>query len=658
MALKIDYVSCEYGWIVARFSGNELKNVKHFGIIKYKDLNTQNKNEISPNKHSKNAENLASSSEISAQNSSENPTKATFRVLNTLSKMTHRVGTITSDKNGDKIDPYEHFNGSDDEFFELNISEVFDPFNDWFFALEHIDKDEPPSFVIDTEGPCYEINLHNAQFGYKFTISYFNESGEKELIFACGASRDEIVQQMFVRLMDFVHSDKYDFKHYENWLFEDSWSGFRLSKYRNQTLENYAKFGVKPRYERAHCRFCESKIHSKNIYDMLKKAYDVIIQDKRVCDFLQNTLYSTTSPEYKKVGICQNSTRLHDKGTEYRIIQESTSDIYLCFSEDFGAIERIEIRAACFKFKPRHQKYYQICTDERKLEFLRQIFSLFTPYAQNLGEILGDDNGRLLDENGDFIVKTERLKHYNDFSVFGDDKARFLFKQTNRAKKLVLQLFSDYKISENLPISEWLNQDVIIMQPDFGEAYLWSEPMKNLGFECLKGYEYLANSVVDEDLKAWANEYQLQDREDFSWILFNKKGREEWEFLQKIVQNKFIVIYRRGFNEMHGTDNESEQIRKMHECEFLLEVYPDFCSSGIWLLKGGNIDYDYLALPKALAAEFEAWQKIYDDNALSNKWEKISAKFYEKGYKLAKKLKAFLGDRAFVQYGDKVICEF
>ena len=98
--------------------------------------------------------------------------------------------------------------------------------------------------------------------------------------------------------------------------------------------------------------------------------------------------------------------------------------------------------------------------------------------------------------------------------------------------------------------------------------------------------------------------------------------------------------------------------------EWHLQVWEEFTSSGIWWLwnkekkksEFSNIGYESLGIPKDLAKEFEFWQTIYDKYGIY--WGEKSATIMQKEMKkafdktrveLAKKLKAFLRDKAYVE---------
>lgn len=104
---------------------------------------------------------------------------------------------------------------------------------------------------------------------------------------------------------------------------------------------------------------------------------------------------------------------------------------------------------------------------------------------------------------------------------------------------------------------------------------------------------------------------------------------------------------------------------KFNRYEWCLQVWGEFDSSGIWLLWDKekqerifpNIGYEALGLKESLQKEFKEWQEIYDKYALgwyqkdcSLIYKKIGEAFDETGLELAKKLKMFFKDRAYVEY--------
>ena len=137
-----------------------------------------------------------------------------------------------------------------EHFFSLQFSFFEDPFDDIFFALENLDRRYPPHIIVDIEGPIFQIALVDKANGYEknFTIRRLDGDKPGELLFECAATRDEIVQQMYGKLVEFARSERYDPRHYE--MIDpddddDAFFGFHLFGYKNEKLENYLKYGVK-----------------------------------------------------------------------------------------------------------------------------------------------------------------------------------------------------------------------------------------------------------------------------------------------------------------------------------------------------------------------------------------------------------------------------
>ena len=135
-----------------------------------------------------------------------------------------------------------------EQFFSLQFSCYEDPFDDIFFALENLDRQYPPHIIVDIEGPIFQIALVDMANGYEknFTIRRLDGDKPGELLFECAATRDEIVQQMYGKLVEFAHSKRYDPRHYEMIDPDDegNFLGFHLFGYKNEKLENYLKYGV------------------------------------------------------------------------------------------------------------------------------------------------------------------------------------------------------------------------------------------------------------------------------------------------------------------------------------------------------------------------------------------------------------------------------
>lgn len=60
---------------------------------------------------------------------------------------------------------------SENGSYDIDISEVYGPFEDWFYALERIYRSEIPSIIINPEGITYRIDiLHSHSGEYYFRV--------------------------------------------------------------------------------------------------------------------------------------------------------------------------------------------------------------------------------------------------------------------------------------------------------------------------------------------------------------------------------------------------------------------------------------------------------------------------------------------------------
>lgn len=123
----------------------------------------------------------------------------------------------------------------ENDSLDINISEVYDPFEDWFYALEKIYRSDPPSIIINPEGNTYRIDIlfQTSTFNYCFRV--INHVNNNE-VFSCITTREEIIEQMYGKLMEFIRSDKYNQDEYETY---PNSTGYSLKKYSNETLERY-----------------------------------------------------------------------------------------------------------------------------------------------------------------------------------------------------------------------------------------------------------------------------------------------------------------------------------------------------------------------------------------------------------------------------------
>ena len=474
-------------------------------------------------------------------------------------------------------------------------------------------------------------------------------------LFECETNAQEIAQQMYAKLVAFARSERYEPRHYERVADEDGWDGFCLSRYRNPTLEHYAEFGLKIQgilydskgnrlthtsyppaanalksmpssaifrfaYQHSECRFCQSEIRVKTIYDMLAKAYDFIAGNEKVREFLRKIGESKES-----VGICQNYSRLRDLENEdffgtrspYRVVQATESGVYLCFSEDFERLCRVEIFTAFFGYKCENtletplrnrRARHELKNDKERLEFLCEIFAVFVPFSQGLKECLGNEKGELFDTKG-FFVKKEIMEQNAatpvyppknsdfriEFNCIQDSgnfvskafRAEFFFefkdKRKDKGVRSIALAFFDYTYRDKerpLPLSLWLNQRVISMYPDYCEAFLWDENGSCTN-SYIEGCEYLEDSWLEKDGEAWAGKYPLHESGvGFDWQGFNDEGRELWRTLQEKIASKYIVLYGHGWGESEGSFREQDERNARKEREFELKICCGACLDG------------------------------------------------------------------------------
>lgn len=455
------------------------------------------------------------------------------------------------------------FMGENGEYI-VDISAVYDPFDDWFFALENIDRLCPPHIVINPEDEELSINLRDELDDSRFSITIIGGQSKGEKVFVCKTTPKEIIEQMYVKLMAFVHSDKYNPKDYED---KSSWGGFALSTYHNATLDKYARFGIKPFYERANCHFCGSKMHIYTIDDMLDRAYTIISANKKLISFLKNIGQSKES-----IGICQNYSRFIDFfesefeqifaknfdgnfTNSYRTIQATNSGIYLCFSEDFSVLEKIEVEF--IKNPITHLSYAE------QMRFLRDFFGCFVEFANDIDECIEPNRH----STGNFFVikKDGKVLRDNESSAIypNRDKEYFVFERVSKSdmiSKVTLRLTRRKPI--NAPLSLWLNQKIIRIMPDF-TCYLWDNAGFGIDLDSLIGYENLHESELGKALDAWGSEFDSGALDkDFDWKSFNEKGRKLWHELQNLIKEHYIVIYDKSFEKEYGAMGERFPIDK------------------------------------------------------------------------------------------------
>lgn len=154
---------------------------------------------------------------------------------------------------------------SENSSYDIDISEVYDPFEDWFYALERVYRSDPPSIIINPEGKTYRIDIIG-MFSEKYCLRIFHHNDNIE-VFSCTTTREEIIEQMYGKLMEFVRGDKYEPNEYEI-----HYSGFPLKHYRNETLERYLQGKVFDNsISLTKCRSCE---HQRDEIIQIKNAIE------------------------------------------------------------------------------------------------------------------------------------------------------------------------------------------------------------------------------------------------------------------------------------------------------------------------------------------------------------------------------------------------
>lgn len=309
------------------------------------------------------------------------------------------------------------------------------------------------------------------------------------------------------------------------------------------------------------CAFCAQNIVVKTIDDMLDRAYTIISANKKLMSCLKGIGQSKES-----VGICQNYSRFIDffqsefeqifaKNfnenfiSPYRIIQATNSGIYLCFSEDFSALEKIEVEL--IKNPITHLNYTE------QMWFLRDFFGCFVEFANDIVECI-EPNKHL---TGNFFVikKDGKVLRDNESSAIypNRNKEYFVFERINKSdmiSKITLRLMPMKPI--NAPLSLWLNQKIIRIMPDF-TCYLWDNAGCGIDLDDLIGYENLHDSELGKALDAWGSEFDSGALDkDFDWESFNKKGRKLWRELQNLIKEHYIVMYDKSFEEKYGAMGE------------------------------------------------------------------------------------------------------
>ncbi len=356
--------------------------------------------------------------------------------------------------------------------YDISISEVYDPFEDWFYALERIYRSDPPSIVINPEGNTYRIDIMDTfSKSYCFRLVHHENNNE---VFSCITTREEIVEQMYGKLMAFARSDLYDPNEYEL-----IYSGFPLKNYQNETLERYlAGKAFDTSVALTKCRCCEHKIEVKTIDDMLQRAYEIIDSDTKVTQLLADLKLDKYG-----VGITQEYTRfkmLSDPYTDfirdYRAIQGSNSGLFLGFNENFTALEVIEIMPIIFRVNHirGYKTQFNCLSNEQKMKFLENAFSNFNENLKGLNSYIEvkylEDVG-----NTEIVLKMPNARLSKNFACAfypnSNEYPYFTFdidhkNEDGRLKRIRLKLSRSEDIKE--PVSKWLHQTIIDMYPDYG----------------------------------------------------------------------------------------------------------------------------------------------------------------------------------------------
>lgn len=450
---------------------------------------------------------------------------------------------------------------SENSSYDIDISEVYDPFEDWFYALERVYRSDPPSIIINPEGKTYRIDIIG-MFSEKYCLRIFHHNDNIE-VFSCTTTREEIIEQMYGKLMEFVRGDKYDPNEYEI-----HYSGFPLKHYRNETLERYLQGKVFDNsISLTKCRSCEHQIEVQTIDDMLQRAYEIIERNPKVIELLNNLKLDKYS-----IGVTQEYTRFKmlsdpyvDFIRDYRCIQEGEGGIYLGFNENFTVLEVIEISTRFFR--DNHIRGYKAefnnLSNEQKIEFLDNIFSCYDTKLSGLSSyvevkyiesiisteiILKMPNNRVVDNKAYAFYPDSNEYPYFIFDIDHEHK-------DGRLRSIKLELARSEPINE--PVSKWLHQTVVDMYPDYGGCFLWFDGACGC-LESIEGYE-LEGSELAQKLEDWQGLFEGSFlRTDIDWVEFDKVGRELFVELRDVIKKDYILTYSKSYEETCGTHAEQE----------------------------------------------------------------------------------------------------
>lgn len=386
-------------------------------------------------------------------------------------------------------------------------------------------------------------------------------------------TREEIVDQMYGELMEFVKSDRYAPKEYETGSLN---TGFPLKNYYNQTLELYlARKAFDDYITYSKCACCDQFIVVKSIDDMLNKAYEYIDKSSMLQKFLQKLNLDKTT-----IGISQNSTRkkqLSDPflnfNLQYRDIQGTDSNIFLGFSEDFERLECIEISPSIFKtqYIRGWHKQFEHLSDSQKIKWLEELLMIIDHRFESISNHLKfddyeegyDDKEILLKEN----IQTEgssQLSHYPENVTEGPVGIFEIDTSVNNGKLKIIKIKLEHPSgSPNCPVTLWLRQDTVQMYPDYGDVIFWfggqAAELESFG----KNYDF-ETSGVRQRVEEWLQMFYDNANEFFpDWNKFEQVGKELRKDIQEIVKDQYIITYYKSFEETYG--NKGERISLGHD---------------------------------------------------------------------------------------------
>ena len=456
---------------------------------------------------------------------------------------------------------------SEDASFAIDISEVYDPFEDWFFMLERVYRHNIPSLIINPEGRPYRIDIiFNVwkDFVYEFNL-YDHHSNQ--ILFSCITTREEIVEQMYGQLMTFVRSDRYDPKEYEPHAENSHSCAFPLKHYRNEILENYL-LGLDFYHAMtfSKCLYCKQEIVVKTIDDMLQRAYTLIDANPAMTQLLEDLYLDKYS-----VGITQECSRLKkisyprkSFGRDYRDIQGTESGIFLGFNENFTQLEVVEVMPHLFTIhhiRGWKARFNTISHDE-KMQWLEDSFSRFSPNLKGMSDFFEvhyceamDDTKIALRLPNACVSENKAYAFYPNTDAYPYFSCRINHNKNTyeMLKTIQLELCEPQKIEE--PLSSWLSQSSVSMYPDYGEVCFWFDGTAGDidSFEEEFDFEHTYKELK-EKLKEWyGNKFdEITSSKNPDWDSYNKEGRALHQELQEVVKSKYIIAYYKSFEETYG----------------------------------------------------------------------------------------------------------